>query len=98
MEETIMTPGFRFMSGALAASAFVVGCATTQQVKVSPQSVQASCAFLGAAVCAKLTPQNTGAAGGDQPVANLRYINPNARWTQYSKVLITPITFWAGDS
>ena len=32
--------------------------------------------------------------------AQLRYINPDARWTQYDKIIIEPVTFWAphGDT
>jgi len=88
----------------LAAAMLVAGCATTQQVKVSQQSAQTSCAFLGNTVCGKLTTQDTpgrfssaATSGGGEPVASLRYINPSAQWTQYSKVMIPPVTFWAGD-
>jgi hypothetical protein len=28
--------------------------------------------------------------------ADLRYINPRARWTEYRKIIIDPVTFWAG--
>jgi hypothetical protein len=93
------------MFSGLALCALVVGCATTQQVKVSAASAQRACAFLGASVCAKLTTQDapgrfSGAAltGGSESVANLRYVNPNARWTEYRKVVIAPVTFWAGDT
>jgi hypothetical protein len=85
-----------FLAVALAAAA----CATTQQVK--PEGNY--CAFLGSAVCARLTPTATpgrlsGAAiaGSGEPVAALRYIDPSARWTQYKKVLLEPVTFWGGD-
>jgi hypothetical protein len=90
---------------AAALSALTAGCATTQQAKVSEKTEENSCAFLGAAVCAELTPTETpgrfsGAAvtGGGEPAASLRYIDPNAQWTQYKKVLIAPVTFWAGDN
>jgi len=48
------------------------------------------CPFLGAQLCAKLTP----GTGGQ---IDLRYVNPNAQWTQYKKVMIEPVTFWAGE-
>ena len=79
-----------------------VGCATTQQVKVSDQSY---CPFLGNGLCAKMTPADTPGAlseaaitggSGTERVA-LRYINPNAQWTRYKKVMVAPVTFWAGD-
>lgn len=36
------------------------------------------------------------AAGSDQ-MAMLRYLNPNANWGSYSKVMVAPVTFWAAD-
>ena len=36
------------------------------------------------------------AAGSDQNAA-LRYINPNANWASYNKIMIAPVTYWAGD-
>jgi hypothetical protein len=84
-------------------AALAAGCSTTQQVKVSAQPAT-YCAFLGNTVCSELTPSDTpgrfsgaAVAGGGTPTAALRYINPNAQWTQYSKVLIAPVTFWGGD-
>ena len=63
-------------------------CTTTQKVDINQSDM--NCAFL-ANDCSLLT---TG--GKDQ--AGLRYVNPAARWTQYNKVLIDPVTFWGGDS
>ena len=34
--------------------------------------------------------------GSDQQ-AMLRYINPNATWNTYNKIMIAPVTFWAAD-
>jgi Protein of unknown function (DUF3313) len=34
--------------------------------------------------------------GSDQK-AMLRYLNPNAKWSSYNKIMIAPVTFWAGD-
>jgi hypothetical protein len=85
-------------------AAVAAGCATTQQVAVSEKS-STYCPFLGAALCAKLTPTDvpgrlSGSAmgGGGTPLAGLRYINPNAQWTQYNKIMIEPVTFWGGDN
>jgi hypothetical protein len=95
---------WRSAAAGFALAAFAAGCATTQQVAVSSKS-STYCPFLGAALCAKLTPTDTpgcfsGAAmgGGGTPLAGLRYINPNAQWTQYNKIMIEPVTFWAGDN
>jgi len=63
-------------------------CTTTQKAPVTQEGV--ACGFLGS-VCNKLT------VGGKEQ-AGLRYVNPTAKWTQYSKVLIDPVTFWGGES
>jgi len=34
---------------------------------------------------------------GAQGQTALRYINPAAQWTRYNKIMILPVTFWAGD-
>jgi len=72
-----------------ALAAVATGCAVTQRAQVSDQNY---CPFLGNNVCSQLT------ATTDKKEADLRYINPNAQWTQYNKVLIEPVTFWGGDS
>jgi hypothetical protein len=46
----------RLALAGFALTAVAAGCATTQQVKVSDQSAQNACAFLGNTVCAELTP------------------------------------------
>jgi hypothetical protein len=63
-------------------------CTTTQKAAVNQTDV--NCAFLGND-CSLLT---TG--GKDQ--AGMRYVNPAAKWSQYNKVLIDPVTYWGGDS
>ena len=35
-------------------------------------------------------------AGSDQE-AMLRYVNPNANWSSYNKIMIAPVTYWAAD-
>jgi len=72
-----------------AIAALVAGCAVTQRAQVSNQNY---CPFLGNSICSQLT------ASTNTKEADLRYINPNAQWTQYNKVLIEPVTFWGGDS
>ncbi|MDD2658882.1 MAG: DUF3313 domain-containing protein [Methylococcales bacterium] len=63
-------------------------CTTTQKVAVNQADV--NCAFLGSD-CSLLT-----VGGKDQ--TGLRYVNPSARWSQYNKILIDPVTYWGGDS
>lgn len=66
-----------------------VGCSVTQRAKVSDENY---CPFLGSSLCSQLTPTK------DKKEADLRYVNPNAQWTQYSKVMIEPVSFWGGDN
>lgn len=72
-----------------AVATLATGCAVTQRANVTDQNY---CPFLGNSVCSQLNPTT------DKKEADLRYINPNAQWTQYNKVLIEPVTFWGGDS
>ena len=66
----------------------LTACTTTQKVAVNQADV--NCAFIGSD-CSLLT-----VGGKDQ--TGLRYVNPAAQWTQYSKILIDPVTFWGGDA
>jgi hypothetical protein len=56
-------------------------------VKVSRADLK--CGFLGPA-CTRLTP-------GEEGQIALRYVNPAAKWTQYKKIMIQPVTFWGDD-
>ncbi|MDD2767740.1 MAG: DUF3313 domain-containing protein [Methylococcus sp.] len=66
----------------------LVGCSVTQKAELKPGGLK--CAFLGSD-CSKLSP------GPEEGVA-LRYTNPKAEWTKYSKVMVSPVTFWGGDT
>ena len=76
------------LGGALCLALTVGGCAATKQA--SPGSVKES-GFLGD--YSRLKPGD--AAKGQ---ALLTYINPDARWSQYKKVMIDPVTYWGDDS
>ena len=65
-----------------------VACTTTEQASVSRAGIQ--CGFLGS-VCARLTP-------GTEGQMAWRYVNPSAKWSQYSKIMIQPVTFWGEDA
>ncbi len=60
-------------------------CSATQKAQVTQTS-----GFLGAD-SAKLS------VGGKEQVG-MRYVNPAAKWTQYKKVLVAPVTFWGADT
>lgn len=64
------------------------GCATTKQASL--KSVKES-GFLGD--YSKLKPGDS--AKGQ---ALLAYVNPDARWSQYKKIMIDPVTYWGDDS
>lgn len=76
-----------FFVAGLALATGVAGCAVTQQASVSGENY---CPFLGPSLCAKLTPGTSGQI-------DLRYVNPDAQWTQYKKVLIEPVSFWGSE-
>jgi hypothetical protein len=63
-------------------------CTTTQKVDINQSGV--NCVFL-AAECSLLS------VGGKEQ-AGLRYINPAAKWSQYNKILVAPVTYWGSDS
>lgn len=66
----------------------VAGCATTQRLAVQDQP--AVCQFLGDEACEALKPGAKGEAG-------LRYVNPNAQWTQYDKAIVEAVGFFSSD-
>jgi len=76
--------------GAAAAFALVTAlsaCTTTQAAKV--ELPHGRCAYLAPNICSELTPGKTGQV-------SLRYLAPNVNWSQYTKVMISPITIWGG--
>lgn len=64
-------------------------CTTTEKVRIDQTTV--NCGLLGRDCASRLS-----VGGKDQ--LGLRYLNPKANWTSYKKVLITPVTFWGGDT
>ena len=68
--------------------ALLSACSTTQKVAIT--KTDANCAFLGKD-CSLLK------LGSDEE-AGLLYKNPEVKWRQYKKILIGPVTFWAGES
>jgi hypothetical protein len=72
----------------------VPACSTTQQVPIKQTELQTEtgnkCGLLGSD-CNRLT-------AGQEGQAALRYLNPEASWTQYKQILIEPVTFWGSDA
>jgi len=67
----------------------VSACETTQELK--PELQGGRCVFLAPAVCSKLGPGSAGQPG-------LRYKAPNVDWSQYTKIMISPVTFWGSEN
>jgi hypothetical protein len=77
---------------ALCLAALTPSCSTTQQVPIKQAEIQTGnkCGLLGSD-CNRLT-------AGQEGQAALRYVNPDAAWSQYKKILIEPVTFWGSDT
>ena len=76
---------------ALAGFALVVavaGCSVTQRER--PELAGGHCAMIPPNICSQLTPGTSGQPG-------LRYLAPNVQFSQYTKVMIPPVTGWGGD-
>ncbi len=82
-----MKKNILFLS-ALMVLVFLTACATTQKAEINQEELK--CGLLGPD-CSRLTP-------GDKEQMGLRYINPAAQWTKYSKVMILPVAFYGGDT
>src|SRR4030095_16762431 len=90
------------LAAAFTLVAAAAGCATTQRVQVTDKNY---CPFLGSTVCAQLTEtaapgrlSGADVAGSGKAESDLSYMNPEAQWTQYKKVMIAPVTFWGEDN
>lgn len=88
MKSTEWRRQVRRAAAGLVIAALAAACSTTQKVKVEQPG---TCAIIPPTICAQLTP-------GTSEQLGLRYLNPNAQWTQYTKVMINPVTFWGGDT
>jgi uncharacterized protein DUF3313 len=73
----------------LALAVVATGCSVTQ--KETPVLAGGTCALIPHTICSQLTPGTTGEAG-------LRYIAPDVHWSQYTKVLVSPVTARGGDT
>jgi len=71
--------------GACAIGAVVFACATTRQE--APVLTEDHCVYLSPEICPMLT-----AGTGEQ--LGLRYVASNVQWSQYTKVMISPVTVW----
>jgi hypothetical protein len=72
-------------------------CSTT--VESQPQAARAveSGAALPPAVIGFLGPDASKLAPGPQGGAALVWVNPNAQWKNYNRILLEPVQFWASE-
>jgi len=77
----------RFLAAG-ACAGLLTACTTTQQATVVQADIK--CGLLGPA-CARLTP-------GQEGQIALRYVNPAAKWSQYTKIMLQPVSFWGDES
>jgi Protein of unknown function (DUF3313) len=73
----------------LALAVVLAGCSVTQ--KEAPQLAGGHCALVPPSICSRLTPGTANQAG-------LRYIAPDVPWSQYAKVMISPVTVWGAET
>lgn len=79
----------------LAAVLLMTGCATTVESTPAAAKALESGGPLPAAVTGFFGPDAARLAPGPQGGAALVWINPNAQWSSYTKVLLQPVEFWA---
>jgi len=72
----------------LAMAVLAAGCSVTQREK--PQLAGGNCALIPPGTCSQLTP-------GTADQAGLRYVAPDVPWSQYTKVMVSPVTVWGGE-
>jgi len=72
----------------VALGTMVTGCSVTQK---APVANPGTCAMIPPSTCAYLAP-------GTSEQAGLRYVNPNVQWSQYTKIMINPVTFWGPEA
>jgi Protein of unknown function (DUF3313) len=100
LREKIYTKSATGLISALLTGLLLAGCAQTvapgpdiiQRAQGETPAAPPPTGFLGNDYSLLIPP----AAGSDQE-AMLRYVNPNASWGSYNKIMIAPVTYWAAD-
>lgn len=83
--------GYAALTLAGVAMLVIAACSTTQQAPTpttTEQQTAMESGFLGN--YSLLSP-------GAEGQANLRYVNPSVNWSQYTKIMLQPVTFWDSD-
>src|SRR5580704_15385102 len=82
-------------SAGLAAMLFVAGCSTTVESTPAAAKALESGGTLPPAVTGFFGADAFKLAPGPEGGAALVWINPNAQWSNYNKILLRPVEFWA---
>ena len=85
------------MAGTAALLCTMCGCSTTVESKPAAAEAMGSGGPPPSAVSAFLGPDASKLAAGPKGGAALVWVNSNARWANYNKVLLAPVEFWAAD-
>lgn len=68
----------------------LAACTTTEKAHIDTSS-GLNCGLLGHGCSSRLV-------AGNKDQIGMRYVNPTAQWASYKQVMISPVTFWGGDS
>jgi hypothetical protein len=85
------------LAGALASSLLLAACSTTVESTPSAAKALEEGQALPPAVTGFLGPDASKLQPGGKGKAALVWVNPNAQWAQYTKIMIKPVEFWAGE-
>ena len=100
MTSNSISRAFRIVAVAASAAALlsvVPGCSTTVESKPAAAEAMESGGPPPSAVSRFLGPDASKLAAGPNGGAALVWVNPNARWANYNKVLLEPVEFWAAE-
>jgi hypothetical protein len=85
------------LAGALASSLLFAACSTTVESTPGAAKALEEGQALPPAVTGFLGPDASKLQPGGKGKAALVWVNPNAQWAQYTKIMIKPVEFWASD-
>jgi hypothetical protein len=84
-----------FAAGALALMLLCLGCSTTVESEPAAAKAVEAGGPLPQSVTAFLGPDASKLAPGPKGGAALVWVDPNAQWSNYNRILLEPVQFWA---
>ena len=85
------------LAGAFASSLLLAACSTTVESTPGAAKALEQGEALPPAVTGFLGPDASKLQPGGKGKAALVWVNPNAQWAQYTKIMIKPVECWASD-